>query len=85
LQHAGHDVAGHDGGGQARTASIEQANDVAVGDAAARGIGGVEADGFAAGNFFRLAVGAEIELAVQPRRRLVGDQRQRVARIGRLG
>ncbi len=82
LQHAGHDVVCDRGGGQARAAIVEQADDVAIGDAAARGIGGVETDGFAAGDLFGLAVGTEVELAVQPGRRLVGDQRQRVARIG---
>ena len=85
LHHAGHDVVCNSSGGQARAAIVEQADDVAIGDAAARGIGGVETDGFAAGDFLGLAVGAEIELAVQPGRRLVGDQRQRVARIRRLG
>ena len=35
--------------------------------------------------FLRLAVGTEVELTVQPGRRLVGDQRQRVARTWRLG
>ena len=51
LHHAGHDVVGHDGGGQARAAIVEQADDVAIGDAAARGVGRVETDGFAAGDF----------------------------------
>ena len=85
LQHAGHDVVCNGGGGQARAAIVEQADDVAIGDAAARRIDRVETDGFAAGNFLGLAVGTEVELAVQPGRRLVGDQRQRVARIWRLG
>src|SRR6478609_5049358 len=79
LHHAGHDVVGDDSGGQARAAIVEQADDVAVGDAAARRIGGVEANGFATFDLPRLAVGAEIELAVQPRRWLVCDQRQWVA------
>ena len=85
LQHAGHDVVGNGGGSQARAAIVEQADDVAIGDAAVRRIDSVETDNFAAGDFLRLAVGTEIELAVQPGRRLVGDQRQRVARTRRLG
>ena len=54
-------------------------------DGAVLRVSGVEADGFAAGDLLRLAVGAEVELAVQPGRRLVGDQRQRVARVRRFG
>ena len=45
----------------------------------AASVGWMRSD-LAAGDFPGLAVVAEIELAVQPRRRLVGDQRQRVAR-----
>ena len=47
-------------GGEARAAIVGQADDVAIGDAAARRINGVETDGFAAGDFLGLAVGTEI-------------------------
>jgi hypothetical protein len=46
-----HDVVGYDRGRKARAAIIEQADDIAIGDAAALRVGGVEADRFAAGNF----------------------------------
>ena len=52
VQHAGHDVVCNGGGSQARAAIVEQADDVAIGDAAVRRIGGVEADSFAAGDLF---------------------------------
>ena len=50
LQHAGHDIVRDRSGGQARAPIVEQADDVAIGDATARGISGVETDGFAAGD-----------------------------------
>jgi len=85
LHYAGHDVVCNGGGGEARAAIVEQADDVAIGDGAVRRIDRIETDDFAAGNFLGLAVGTEVELTVQPGRRLVGDQRQRVARIRWFG
>jgi hypothetical protein len=41
LHHAGHDVVRNGGGGQARAAIVEQADDVAIGDAALRRIDGL--------------------------------------------
>lgn len=66
---------------QAGPALIEDSHEIAIGDATRRRILRVQADDLAAVPLGRLAVGPEIELAVQPRRRLVGDQRQRRRRI----
>ena len=68
------DVLGHAYARQAGTARIEQANDVAVGNAARRGIGRMHARDLASAVLRARAVATEIELAVQPCRRLVGDQ-----------
>src|SRR5204863_5049501 len=53
------------------------ADDVAVVDAACRRVVGMDANGFASGNLRRLTVCARVELTVQPRRRLIGDEMQR--------
>ena len=51
LQHARHDVVCNGGGSQTRAAIVEQADDVAIGDAAVRRIDRIETDDFPAGNF----------------------------------
>ena len=59
-------VVGDDGAGQAGAPVVEHPHDVAVGDAARRGVVGVDADRLAARDLGRLAVRAGVELAVQP-------------------
>ena len=66
--------------GEAAAAIVEDAHDVAVGDAARAGVVGMQPDRLAAADLRVLAVAAVVVLRVQPRVRLVGDQVQREAR-----
>ena len=65
-----------DGAGQALTAVVEDAHDVAVGDPARGCVLGAQADRLAALHLAGLAVVARVELAVQAPRRVVGDEQQ---------
>src|SRR6266478_1591478 len=63
--------------GEACPAIIIEPHDVAVADVARGGVVRMDADRLATADFRGLARGAEIELAVQPGRRLVGNELQR--------
>jgi hypothetical protein len=68
--------------GQAGAALIVEPHDVALADAARRGVLRMDAHRLAPVDLRGEAGGPEIELAVQPARRLIGDQVQREARRG---
>ena len=78
LYHAGHHVGGHLGAGQTRTTVIEEAHDVAIGNATLACIIRMQAAHLALATLARLAVSAKIELAVQSGGGLVGHQLQGV-------
>src|SRR6202030_2293180 len=70
--------------GEACSAVVVEAHDVAVADAARRGVLRMDADRLAAVDL-RFETGrAEIQLTVKTGRRLIGDQLQREARIRAL-
>ena len=68
--------------GEAGAALVVEPHDVAVANAARRSVLRMDAHRLAPLDLGGKAGGAEIELAVQPCRRLVGDQLQREARGG---
>lgn len=68
------DVFGEPHGGEARSACVVESNNIAVGNAARSGVLGMHSRDLAAAMFCSGAMGAEIELAVQVPRRLIGDQ-----------
>src|SRR5579884_1822298 len=68
------------GARQTGAAVVVEAHNVAVGDAARSGVVRMDAHRLAALDLRRKARGAEIQLAVQSGRRLVGDQLQRKTR-----
>src|SRR5262249_34634408 len=74
---------GHHYAGQTAPALVEHAHHVAAPDAARRRVGGMHADGLAAAHLRRLAERADVELAVQAGRRVVGGELEREA--GREG
>src|SRR5581483_8186308 len=82
LDDARPDVVGDDRAREAAPAVVEQPDDVAARDPARRGVARVDADGLAAADLGRLAVRAVIELAVEARRGVVRDEREREARGG---
>src|SRR5258708_6949719 len=61
----------------AATVVVDQAK-CRVPDVTLGGVRGIVRDGFAATRFGGLAIGAVVELAMQPRRRLIGDQLERM-------
>ena len=66
LHDAGPDVFGERDAGQAAAAVVEHADAGAVGDAPRGCVDGVHRDRLAAADFAFLAVGSDVELAVQP-------------------
>ena len=82
LHHAGTQLIAEHRAGEAGAAIVEQTHDVAVAMPRAAASRGWMRDRLAPANLRGLAGRAEIELAVQPRRRLVGDKLQREARRG---
>ncbi|GCC45367.1 hypothetical protein chiPu_0029458, partial [Chiloscyllium punctatum] len=84
LHHAGGDAVGDMHRGKAGAARVEDADDVAVGDPARRSVARIHARDLAAAMLGLNRMAAEIELAVQPRHRLVGDQEARRIRCRRV-
>ena len=70
------DVVGNAYAREACTARIKKANDVAVSDTPRRGVGGMHASDLSPAMLRARTVAAEIELAMQARRGLVGDENQ---------
>jgi hypothetical protein len=74
LDDAGADVCGEGDSGQAAAAVVEQADAGVVGDASYGCVGGVHGNRLASADLAVLAVGADVELAVQPSAGLVGHE-----------
>src|SRR4029077_17182783 len=74
LHDAGPDVFGERDPGQAAAAVVEDADAGAVGDAPFGRVAGVHRGGCASADLAFLAVGADVELAVEPAAGLVGHQ-----------
>src|SRR5262245_13312911 len=85
LNDAGPDSVGDAGSCQTGAARVEEANDVAVGDAARCRIVRVYARDLATAMLGAGAVAAEIQLTMQARGRLIGDEHERRVRRGRIG
>ena len=77
LRHAGPDRGGDHCAGQAGATTVENAYNVAVSYAPSCGVDGIDEDRFATLDLAGEAECTDVELAVQPRRGLVGDQVQR--------
>src|SRR5262249_47351658 len=80
LNHSAPDPIGDADSSQTRAARVEEANDVDVGEAGPRGVVGVHGRDLAAAMLGPGAVAAEIQLAVQARARLIGDEPERCSR-----
>lgn len=78
LHHAVANIRAQNGCGKATAATVEQPDDIAIGNATTGGIFGVDTHGFAAPDLCGAAESAIVELAVQPLMRLVADEMQRI-------
>ena len=77
-RHPRHDRITQDRTRQAPAAIIEQFDQITIGDAARRRIAAIEIDRLASCHLARTAIGACVELAVQPSFRLVGEEVERI-------
>src|SRR5262249_11568288 len=74
LHHALTDLLGQRDRRETGAALIEEPHNVAIGDAASRRVGRMHPHDLAAPMLQRAAVATEVELTVEPRRRLIGNQ-----------
>ena len=85
MHHAGVYVLGQHRRRETGATIVEQPDDVTLCDAARCCIGGMQPGDLPTAVLAGLAVFAEVRLAVQPPRRLIGDQPQRVPLVGNVG